>query len=132
MKMSFTIGDDLIDLRNVIERYEELEGERDDAESPQVWKEENPSDYEELDVLDSLLQDLKGYGGDEQWRGDWYPITLIHESYFTEYCKELCADIGDIPENIPDYIVIDWDATAKNLKVDYSEVEINRHTYLYR
>jgi hypothetical protein len=130
--MSFEVGDDLIDVRDVIKRYEELESQRDDASTLRVWKEESPEEYEEFDALDSLLLDLKGRGGDEQWRGDWYPITLIHESYFVEYCKELCADIGDIPRELPSYIAIDWEKTSDNLKVDYSEVEINGHTYLYR
>jgi hypothetical protein len=33
---------------------------------------------------------------------------------------------------LPDWIVIDWDATADNLKVDYTEVEFDGVTYLVR
>ena len=37
-----------------------------------------------------------------------------------------------MPREIPSYIEIDWDATADNLKVDYSEIEIDGDTYFYR
>lgn len=135
------ILDDVVDLRDVIERFEELESEHDDLEAECAdseedgtkalndWIEEN---NEEFQAITDLLDNLKGYGGDEQWRGDWYPVTLISEDYFTDYCKDLVQDIGDLPNGIPSYIEIDWDATAKNLRVDYSEVEINGNTYLYR
>lgn len=117
---------DVIDVRDIIERVEELENEVADTEA-QEWA--NRDEYAELTAI---LEELCGYGGDEQWRGDWYPVTLIAESYFTEYCQELVSDIGDMPRNIPDYIEIDWEATARNLKVDYSEVEVNGFTYFYR
>lgn len=83
-------------------------------------------------ALESLLDDLRGCGGDKQWRADWYPVTLIHEDYFTEAMRELVEDIGDLPNGAPPYLVIDWEATADNLRADYSEVEYDGETYLYR
>jgi hypothetical protein len=41
-------------------------------------------------------------------------------------------DVGDLPRGIPSYIVIDWAATADNLKVDYTEVDFDGVTYLVR
>jgi len=79
-----------------------------------------------------MLDDLKGNGGDEQWRGDWYPVTLIHDSHFTDYAREMLEDCGDIPRDIPHYIEIDWDATARNIRVDYTPTEIDGVTYWYR
>ena len=67
----------------------------------------------------------------EHWRGDWYPITLIREDYFAEYARDLVDDCGDLPA-IPSYVVIDWEATADNLRVDYSEVDVDGISYLYR
>ena len=58
--------------------------------------------------------------------------TLIPESEFTAYCRELLEDCGDIPKNLPHYVVIDWEATADNIKADYSTVEFQGETYLYR
>lgn len=87
---------------------------------------------EELATLESLLGDMCGYGGDHQWEGDWYPGSLIRDSYFTEAMQELVSDIGDLPKDIPAYLVIDWDATATNLQADYSSVEYEGVTYWYR
>lgn len=66
--------------------------------------------------------------------GAEHGVQLIEESYFTEYTKELCVDIGDIPSDLPDYIAnnIDWDGVAGELKIDYSEIEYDGNTYYYR
>lgn len=135
--------DDIIDVRDVITRVEELRDERDsfvigapdgtETEAPEQWAAENADEAAELAQLEELLSDLCGYGGDEQWDGDWYPITLIRDSYFTDAMQELCEDIGDMPrDGFPAYMVIDWEATAKNLQVDYSSVEFDGVTYWYR
>lgn len=73
------------------------------------------------------LNDLEGEIS--EWR---YGETLIAEEDFTEYCQQLCEDTGDIPQDLPHYIVIDWEATAKNLKMDYSSCEYQGTEYLYR
>ena len=121
---------DIIDVRNIIERFEELESEYDAFDTPEEIK--NWSDLEEFTILQTTLEELQGNGGDEQWRGDWYPITLIAESYFTDYAKEMLEDCGELPRDLPSYIAIDWEETADNLKVDYSELELGGSTYLYR
>lgn len=142
--------DDIIDTRDIIERIEELEETREALREEfdampenagidfdrwvcdmtgSAWSREEQN---ELDALTAIMEDLKGNGGDEQWRGDWYPVTLIRESYFREYCLDLCHDIGSIPRDLPDYIEIDWEATARNLRVDYTYTEIDGVNYLYR
>lgn len=130
---------DIIDVRDIIARVEDLEDnivtfseDEDDERRAKAWGEANPEDAQELAVLTAILDELEGYGGDEQWRGDWYPVTLIRETYFPTYCEELCDDIGAVPRDFPAYIVIDWEATARNLRVDYSEVAIDGVTYFYR
>lgn len=114
--------EDVLDVRDIIKRFEELEDIeiKDDDED------------QEYQTLNALLDDLKGNGGDEEWRGDWYPVTLIRDSYFVEYCEELVTDIGDMPREIPSYIAIDWDQTAENLRVDYSSVEFGGVDYWFR
>lgn len=116
---------DTIDIRDIIERYEELES---------VLPEDRHS--EEIDPefieLERILADLQGNGGDEQWRGDWYPLMLIRDSYFTEYAEDMVKDCDGLPREIPSYIEIDWEATAENLKVDYSDINIDGETYWYR
>lgn len=88
---------------------------------------------EELETLEGLLSDLKGYGGDEQWEGSWYPVMLIRESYFQEYAQELADDIGAIPKDAGwPCTCIDWEQAARELRMDYSSVEYDGVTYLYR
>ena len=91
-----------------------------------TWLEQNEDDdAEELKALRSLAEEAENYA--EDWR---HGATIIRESYFEEYCEELCKDIGDLPKEIPHYIVIDWKATASNIRVDYSEVDYGGVTYL--
>jgi hypothetical protein len=140
-------SEDYLDVRDVVERVKELRDERlelfeareaAEAEGAEAgfatadvalvdWDEENG---DELHTLESLLADLEGNGGDEQWRGDWYPCTLIRDSYFETSMDELLEDIGVLPKDIPSYckITVDYDA----LKMDYSSVEFDGVTYWYR
>jgi hypothetical protein len=134
--------DDIIDVRDVIARVEELEelladeNAFPDIEEETTFSSDGETDLteesEELNTLKELLSDLAGNGGGEKWKGDWYPVTLIRDSYFEDYAQELVQDIGDLPDNIPGYLVIDWVATANNIQKDYSSVEFAGVTYWYR
>ena len=116
---------DIIDIRDIIARVEELDPEYSDIKL-------TDDEVKEFAELQAILDDLKGNGGDEQWRSDWYPVTLICDSYFTDYAREMLHDCGDIPRDIPHYIEIDWDATARNVRVDYAATDIDGVTYWYR
>ena len=113
---------DVIDVRDLIERFEELE-------NIEVKDEDEDQEFQ---TLESLLGELCGNGGDEKWRGDWYPLTLIRDDYFTDYCKELLEDLGELPREFPSYIAIDWDKTAENIQVDYYSVEFDGVEYWTR
>jgi hypothetical protein len=135
-------SEDYLDVRGIIARVEELEselvdGEELSAETAKTRRDEaeqkgdsKADDWSEAYLLLSLLEDMRGCGGDEQWRGDWYPVTLIRDSYFETAMDELLEDIGDMPKNIPSYlkITVDYDA----LQMDYSSVEFDGVTYWYR
>ena len=130
---------DVIDARDIIARVEELENESvifldesDDDKRTAAWRMANPDDAAELDTLRDILAELAGYGGDEEWRGDWYPVTLICDSHFTDYARELLEDCGTVPADLPSWVEIDWEATARNVRVDYTPVEIDGCTYWYR
>ena len=41
-------------------------------------------------------------------------------------------DIGDLPKDLPAYIVIDWDKTANNIEADYTTVDYDGVEYLIR
>lgn len=127
--------DDVIDSRDVIARIEELTEMRD------AWDDYNNGDNtieiapgpfgkEEADEL-AILEALAKQG--ENYADDWeHGETLIRYSYFTEYVQELLEDCGDIPKNIPHYIEIDWEATARNVMVDYTHIDFDGVTYLIR
>ena len=86
----------------------------------------------ELEALESLLSDIKGYSGYEQWNGDWYPGTLIRYSYFTDYAREVAEESGSVLDNAkwPNNC-IDWGQAARELQQDYSQVEFDGVTYWY-
>ena len=73
---------------------------------------------------------MKGNGGDHQWKGDWYPVTLIRDSYFKTAMDELLEDIGELPSTLPAYLKIEVDYDA--LQMDYTSVEFDGVTYWYR
>ena len=116
---------DYIDSRDVEELMEELV---DDV----VEEECGDGSIEEFVVENSFRLELEALR-DEINSSEWqYGLQLIRESEFTDYCEEMLKDCGDLPRDIPSYIEIDWEKTAQNLSVDYSEVEINGVTFLYR
>lgn len=134
MQTQLDLTADIIDLRDIIARVEELESEIDGIVSDDTVYIHGETDslQAELASLTAILDELKGYGGDEQWRGDWYPVTLICDSYFTDYAREMLHDCGDIPRDMPWFVEVDWDATARNIRVDYTPTEIDGVTYWYR
>jgi hypothetical protein len=127
---------DVIDVRDVIARIEELERELDDDNMPVTRAIVDGDDVSrrryELAQLQAIMDELKGYGGDEQWRGDWYPAQLIDDEYFVEYATDLVVDCGGMPRDLPNYIVVDWAATARNIREDYSTVDVDGRVYWYR
>ena len=114
--------EDVLDTRTLIDRYEELEdAERDEDEQ------------QEFTYLSDFLAEIKGNGGDHQWRGHWYPVTLVRETYWKEYCQEFAEDIGAInneagwPNNC-----IDWEQAARELRMDYTCADYDGITYWFR
>lgn len=129
--------DDTIDMRDVFDRIESLRADVEQIEdaddySPLKAKQENAEVYDELAILEALAEELEGAGGDEQWEDAWYPAQLIRDRYFTEYAEEMLGDCGIMPKDLPTWMVIDWEQTAKNVQVDYTSVEFEGVTYWYR
>jgi hypothetical protein len=131
-------SDDIIDSRDVIARIEHLESELLDAGTAfDLEKDEltgTTHDRGDLQELQDELDKLKALQEEaEPYAPDWqYGATLIRDSYFVEYCEDLVKDIGDVPRELPHYIAIDWDATAENIKVDYTSVDFDGVTYWIR
>lgn len=141
--MSYTDynGDDTIDSRELAELLAEMASDRNDledavndaeddeakAEAEQAlaeWDDEHGEQYEALkDFCDSA----------EQYCADWvHGVQLIEDSHWTEYAEQLTEDLGAIPRGLPEWVVVDWEATAENLKADYTAVEWGGYTYWVR
>jgi hypothetical protein len=138
-----TNQDDVIDSRDVIARIEELEDQLRDLEDAaddaaddgarlaeitaeiSDWRASDSG--QELQALQALAAEASKYADDWQ-----HGATLVSLDYWPTYAMEMVQDMGDLPRNIPDYIVIDWEATAGNLAVDYTEVDFAGMTYLVR
>lgn len=138
-------GGDISDSRDVIKRleiYREAarligvpEDKLDSFNMGDKWPEELPENLsaEDSEILEEFVK-LRDFADEaEGYADDWlHGSTIIRESYFTEYAEQMVKDIGDMPDETPGYIAIDWDATAENLKVDYTEIEHDGTTYLVR
>lgn len=137
-------NNDFLDVYALNERLEELtaletalsdandmdEGDEDKSKAIESAESDfGPDEREELRELVALRDEI---GEDRHGLINTDGGPFVNESYFAEYVKEMLADIGDIPRDLPSYIVIDWDTTAKNIKVDYSSVDFGGETYLYR
>ena len=125
MTERITNSEAVIDSRDIIERIEELEAEfflNFPQNSFIGWAE---YDTKELDTLRALAAECDS----EEWS---YGVQLIRYSYWVEYVEELLYDCGELPRTIPDYIVIDWEATANAIAYDYSIVDFDGVDYYLR
>lgn len=117
----FNNAADLIDSRQVIARIEYL----------RAFVEEHPTHEDaahELKVLEALEDEASGYAAD--WR---YGETLIRDSYFEDYAKELAEDIGAIKNDaVWPNTCIDWAQAARELQQDYSCVKFDGVDYWVR
>ena len=96
----------------------------DAKEALAEWDNENGDELK-------LLEDFNEEGSSEST--EWtYGTTLIHDDFWVNYVMDLLIDIGDLPRDIPHYIVIDWEATGENIKVDYTEIDFGGYTYYMR
>lgn len=78
----------------------------------------SPEDFEEFMELERVVEDPR-----EQ------EPYFVADSYFEEYTKEQVDDRYRLP---PSWVVIDWEATAKNVQVDYAYVEFGGKGWWYR
>lgn len=152
---------DYLDIRDIIARIEELEAEREllaDEQSEaqtdltlashgdgdttgELTERANSADdaliewdndnSQELASLTAFIDQFKGCGGDEEWRGDWYPITLIRDSYFEDAMDEMVADCYNLDVlDIPSFVTLTINYRA--LQMDYTSAEFDGVTYWAR
>jgi len=103
------------------ESFEDIRFQEEEIEN---WKEDCAAELQEITAIEELDNEV----GAEFT----YGISLIEEYCFKDYCEELLVDCGYLSRDFPMWIVIDWGATADNIRMDYSEVYFDGKTYLYR
>ena len=87
---------------------------------------------EEIALLDEIIS--QGENSSDWSHGE----TLIHESMFTEYIRDLVEDCYESPsENDMGswpwrHMTMDWDGAADEAKMDYATIEALGETYYIR
>lgn len=98
-----------------------------DEEEIESWKADWQEELEEIAEIDRVE--------DEVCNGEFdFGTTLIKEYDFEEYCEDFVKDCGYLSRDTPALIEnnIDWSGIADDMRIDYSEVEYQGTTYLYR
>jgi hypothetical protein len=142
MADEITNSEDIIYVCDIAERIEELRellGLDDDEPQPEQDGEQDEEQAREredarteLAALESLMDDMRGYGGDVQIGGDWFPASLIRDNYFPQHAEELASNTTNVNAAEWPFNCIDWDKAAEQLQQDYSSVEFGGVTYWYR
>lgn len=127
---AFDGTDDFFDSREVIERIEELEaiGTETNSEGTEFDADRLCDEFRgEYDALIELRDNAEDYIAD--WE---HGEVFISEFSFTDHMMELLSDVGYLPSDLPGWIVIDREATADNMKADYTEFEFRGTAYYAR
>jgi hypothetical protein len=141
MEHTIDFSADIVNLDEITDRVDALrestsdyENEEGNLEAHDAWV----NDKAELVALEGLLEDIKGYGGDHQWEGDWYPGYLIARDHFVAYIEELIDDCYEMPKEMKSgawpwrHVSIDYEAAAKEAEQDYTSIDFDGREFLYR
>ena len=104
------------------ESFEDICFEEEEIES---WKSDFENELKQIEEIDTIENECSEFS---------YGETLIDEDDFEEYCQEFIEDCGYNSKDMPMIISnnIDWTGIADDMKQDYSEIEYQGNTYLYR
>lgn len=70
---------------------------------------------------------------DEVGSSEWdYGVTFIPEHDFEEYAQSMAQDCGYVDADDPMAHYIDWAKWARDVQMDYSSIELDGFTFLYR
>ena len=127
----FDMNQDYFDSRDMIDRIEELEALEELFLDPESSEEDKAEWTRELDNELGQLREFADSVGNPEWI---HGMMFIAERHFTGYAQELCEDLGYLSNNLPGFIAsnINWEGVADDLRVDYSEYELDGNTYYAR
>jgi hypothetical protein len=138
MSREISNAQDVMDSRDVIERFEEITA---DVEALAEEAEQELDDFLKDNESDEAMEykTLKRVCEDGENSPDWvYGETLIRDSYFTDYIEELINDCYEMPKEINSggwpwrHITIDFEAAADEAKQDYYDIDFDGVTYWVR
>lgn len=146
-----------IDTRDLKEQRDDLKQEiLDNWNEYQEENLDNEFEQDDFDDAISVIENLRDNGSldflinwqaelleiaeidrveDEVCNGEFdFGTTLISEYDFQEYCEEFVRDCGYLSRDTPALIEcnIDWSGIADDMRIDYSELEYQGTTYLFR
>ena len=107
--------------QEMTESFEDIRFEEEEIES---WKEDFEDELKEIEEIDTIENEL---GSEFD-----YGVTLVDVDDWEEFVEQDLKDLGYIPKDFPSWIEIDWEATANNVRQDYTEVEYQGNSYLGR
>jgi len=125
----------LTEAQSRVSELNRIEAPEEEVEAAEeiVSDAESALDFARHDFGEDEQQELKDLENAESEVLAWTDgNTLIPRDRWVDYVRDLLDDIAEPPKSLPSYIVIDWDKTADNIEADYSEIEIQGTTYLYR
>ena len=136
-------SDDVLNSKDLCNRLEYLESIKDTRLDWMDAKREAMSDaeIEELEnnepeeFTDAMKGELESLEEAKNYISDWRNGTaLINMDHWVKYCEGFIEEIGDVPQDLPQYIRnnIDWKGVADDLSNDYSTIDIMGNTFYYR
>lgn len=100
---------------------ESIPEDSDATTRQEQWELDNSDEFEELKALEKLESEVSEWSDGN---------TLIPESEFEDYARELADDIGAVPRDLKwPCNHINWDFAAEQLKQDYSLVTFQGEDY---
>lgn len=120
----------LEEFEHYADRTESFEDILFDEEEIEDWKNLWQDEINQITCIDELEEEVNNYSGDNFEFG----VTLIEERDFTSYCEDFMRDCDYISRDLPAIIEnnIDWSGIADEMRLDYTEVEYEGRTYLFR
>ena len=102
---------------DVINRIEHLNENKDDL---------SEDEKEELEKLEELNKD------GENEISDWsLGMAITRHDCFEDYIQDFCEDVGYVPKDLNENIVIDWTETTEKFKKHAVELEFDGFFYYY-
>ena len=122
--------EDVIDSRSINKRIDYLNDQLKDYVEADSF--ETKEDYiteeeeKELKNLKELREEAEDYCPD--WN---FGAQLIRDSYFLRYTENLIRECENLDE-LPNYLYVDWERTARDVKMDYTTVNFDGIDYNVR